>query len=204
MFVRRKNQDKGIGCFTPCGSVPDAPGRKRGLLSRIVRFRKDEDGNSTIEFVFLFPMFLFIFLSSFEMGILMVRHVMLERGLDLAVRAVRIGTSDAVDVDELRTMICTGAGIIPNCTENVKVEMIRIDPLNWQAIPAQADCIDHDDPGAPVRNFSNGGMNDLMFLRVCALFKPMLPTGGIGFQIPKESGDYYALTSTSAFVMEPG
>lgn len=177
----------------------------RNPLKRFFRrFRKNEDGNSTIEFVILFPFIMTIFLSSFEMGLMMIRHVMLERGLDLAVRAVRIGTTDQVESDQLRDMICSGAGIINDCRSNLRVEMVRIDPLDWQDLPRRADCIDRNDPAAPAREFSTGGMNDLMVLRVCALFDPFFPMTGLGFRMPKESGDAYALVSTSAFVMEPG
>jgi len=32
------------------------------------RFRRGQDGNATIEFVFLFPAFIFLFLTGFEAG----------------------------------------------------------------------------------------------------------------------------------------
>ena len=168
------------------------------------RFRGDEAGNTTIEFVILFPLFMVLFLSAIESGIYMTRYVMLERGLDDTVRAIRLGTTNQVDVDDVKQMICSGAAVIPDCQNVVKVEMIRVDPLNHVQLAARADCVDRNDPAAPARNFATGESNDFMLLRVCALFNPLFPTTGLGFQMPREDGDSYALVSMSAFVMEPG
>ena len=55
------------------------------------RKAKEEDGTATIPFVIFLPFFLILVVSSLEMGLLMVRHVMLERGLDMAVRGLRLG-----------------------------------------------------------------------------------------------------------------
>ena len=57
------------------------------MLRRMLKkFRKAEDGNSTVEFVFLFPLFITIMSMSIEVAIYMARHVMLDRGVDIAVR----------------------------------------------------------------------------------------------------------------------
>ena len=64
-------------------------------------------------------------------------------------------------------------------------------------------CVDRAELGPPVLNFNSGLNIELMVLRACALFDPMIPTSGLGKQIPKESGGAYALVATSAYVMEP-
>ena len=179
-------------------------GRVSRALSKVVRIRKDEDGNSTIEFVILFPLIMLMFFNAFESGLMMIRYVMLERGLDLAVRAIRLGTTIEVEAEDVKQMVCNGAGIIPDCLNAVKVEMVQVDPRAWVALPVEADCIDRNDPAAPARAFSAGGTNDLMVLRVCALFDPMFPLAGLGHQMAKNGSGEYALVSTSAFVMEPG
>lgn len=173
------------------------------LLRPLRRFRRKEDGSASVEFVVVFPAFMILFVSAFESGLLMTRHVMLERGLDMAVRAVRIGTIDPVTHDQIKTMICNGAGVIPDCMNQVKVEMRPIDPRAWSNIPLEADCIDRDEANNPTRNFANGGENQLMVVRACALFDPIFPTTGLGAQLPRKSGGAYALVSSSAFVMEP-
>lgn len=178
-------------------------------LGPLAKVRKNEDGSATVEFAILFPAFMMVFLASFESGLLMTRYVMLERGLDLAVRAVRLGTNvpGPVDADALKTMICNGAGIIPDCMTNVKVEMRPVDPFqglsNSTSIPRRADCVDRDDPTLPNRTFATGTSNQMMILRVCAIFDPFFPTGTLGTRIATLAGPTYALVSTSAFVMEP-
>lgn len=167
------------------------------------RFRRKDDGSATIEFVLVFPAFMVLFLSAFEAGLLMTRNVMLERGLDMAVRTVRLGTASPVNNDQMKRMICTGAGIIPDCLQQLRVEMRRVDLRAWTDIPVRANCQDRNDPAKPLATFVTGGANDVMVVRACALFDPFFPGTGLGFQLPRESGGAYALVSTSAFVMEP-
>ena len=181
-----------------------APGALGRALSRVVRLRRDEGGNTTIEFVLLFPVLMLMFFNAFESGMLMVRHVMLERGVDVTVRAIRLGTSVEVDADDVKQMVCNGAGIIPDCLESVRVEMVQVHPTAWVDLPREAECVDRNDPAKPLRNFTTGETNDLMVLRICALFDPMFPLAGLGFHVAKQDGYRYALVSTSAFVMEPG
>lgn len=175
----------------------------RNVLQKLLRFGRAEDGTATVEFVLVFPAFMILFLSAFESGLLMTRHVMLERGLDMTVREIRLNTSITPTHNQVRKMVCNGAGIIPDCLETLKLELITIDPRNWQALRRSADCIDVDRPYKPVRNFVNGTQNQIMIVRVCSLFKPMFPGTGLGFQLPRKTGDYYALVSMAAFVMEP-
>ena len=168
------------------------------------RFRKDENGGLSVEFVILFPFLMSMTLSSFESGLLMMRNAMLDRGVDKAVREVRLNTGIAVDSDTLKSLICERTGIIPDCLQQVKVEMIRVNLLNWTDLPATYDCIDRDEDVQPLANFVMGGADDVMILRVCALFDPLFPTSGMAFfQPPEKSGGAYALTASSAFSVEP-
>lgn len=175
--------------------------KRLGNLLR--RFRRTEDGNPTVEFVLVFPVFMVLMVSAVESGLLMTRQMMLERGLDLSVRAIRLGTGAEVAPEDVRRMVCTGAGIIPDCMNQVKVEMIRLDPRAWQGFPAKPDCVNRGEEVQVNRSFSNGAGHELMMLRVCALFDPIIPTMGIGVQLTNESTQPYALVSTSVFVMEP-
>jgi hypothetical protein len=174
------------------------------LIRKVMRrFRRSEDGTATIEFVLVFPAFMILFVSAFEAGIMMTRQVMLERGLDMAVRSIRLGTAHDFTFNEVKTMICNGAGIIPNCMTNLKLEMQVVSPIAWVDIPRVADCVDVDEPFLAARQFENGAENQIMVLRACSLFRPIFPGTGLGFQLPRKSGDNYALVSSSAFVMEP-
>ncbi|MFK7878015.1 MAG: TadE/TadG family type IV pilus assembly protein [Paracoccaceae bacterium] len=166
-------------------------------------FGRNEDGNGTIEFVLVLPGFMLLFTSAYEAGMLSTRHVMLERGLDSAVRDVRIGRIPQPDHEILTQRICDYASIIPNCMTNIRLEMIQRNPRAWVDPNDEVACVDREEEGDPVLNFTNGGNNELMILRACVLFEPMIPTSGLGKAIPKESGSAYALVATSSYVMEP-
>lgn len=174
------------------------------------RFRRKEDGGPTVEFVLVFMPFFILCISAFELGLLMTRHVMLERGLDMAVREVRLNTETLMDETDVKRMICNAAGIIPSCMESLRLEMIAVDvriadsvgPTN---VPRGASCTDVADRFLPPRTFTNGVPNQVMVVRACGLFSPMLPETALGYFLSKMSDEdgYYRLVSTTAFVMEP-
>jgi hypothetical protein len=178
-----------------------------GITRYISRFAADEGGNGTIEFVLMLPLMFFFFMSTFELGMTMTRQVMLDRGVDLVVRELRLGKYESVPLANLMTEVkqdlCDFAAIIPDCMSSLKLEMRVIDPLAWSNMPNDADCVDRGDPGLPVREFTTGGVNELMIMRACVLFTPYIPTSGLGAVIPRESGDEYALVSISSYAVEP-
>ena len=96
------------------------------VLNKCEWFRKRQDGNATIEFVILFPAFMTLFLTGFEAGFYMVRNVMLERAVDIAVRDVRLGNGNVPAFAALKKRICDEAGIIPDCMRTLQVEMRNI------------------------------------------------------------------------------
>lgn len=167
------------------------------------RFCRSEDGTATIEFAILFPIFMFVMASGVELGVATLQNSMLERAVDMTVRDIRLGTGTAPQHDEIKTLICDRAGFIENCSDNLRLEMIQVDPRAWVAIPANADCTDQSEEVAPVRSFVNGLDNELMILRACAKFDPLFPTSGLGGAMIKDGAGKYALVSTSAFVQEP-
>ena len=173
------------------------------LTRRLKRFSQSEDGNGTVEFALFVPFFLMLFLSSFEMGMLMARNVMLDRGVDIAVRGLRLGNIAPLNEETLRQAVCDNAVIIPNCMNQLRLEMRQLDPRDWSMIPLEADCVDRGDPGSPIREFGAGVANQLVILRACSLFDPMTPTAGLGARLSDNGEDAYALVSTSAYVVEP-
>jgi hypothetical protein len=168
-----------------------------------MRRLRSEEGSATAEFVIVLPTLMLLFLSTFELGLLMTRQVMLDRAVDLAIRDVRLGAFEEVTHDALKDLVCERAMAIPNCERDLRLEMRPLDPRNWQGIPAAVDCVDRADDSAPVRTFTPGQSNQLLVLRACALFDPWFPSTGLGFDIPKVSGGAYALVTASAFVIEP-
>lgn len=170
---------------------------------RFLRLRRAEEGNATIEFVILFPIFMVLFLSAFEIGLLMVRQVMLDRATDIAVRALRIGEWDNPTHDNLKSFICDQALILPDCKENMLIELSPVSKTTWAPLPEGPTCVDKSAEIQPVVNFEVGIQHELMMVRVCALQKPLAPLTGLGLRLPRQDADHYALVSLSAFVNEP-
>jgi hypothetical protein len=182
----------------------DTQNVRRGWLSRLLRRARRDEGNATIEFVILFPMFVFLLVSAVELGFITMRHTMLDRAVDLTVRDIRLGTGSAPQYEQIRDTICARAPVIPNCQSNVKLEMIRMDLRNWQAPPADYDCVDHAEEVQPVRTFTNGMENEMILLRICAMFQPIFPLSGLGRDLKESSvNGYKAMVTATAFVQEP-
>ncbi len=177
------------------------------IRNTLRRFRRSEDGSATIQVVMMLPVFLTFFLSSFELGMLLTRQMMLDRAMDLTVREVRLGHVTTVTEEAmhsaLKTMICDTIGIMPDCSRLLRLEMLRIDPRNWNTPSTRAPCIDTKAENEPVIELTIGGSNEMMLLRACALFDPYFPTTGLASKLERESGDLYALLSSSAYVVEP-
>lgn len=183
-------------------------GQLASTVRRWVRsFSRDERGSSTIPFILMFPMFVVIMMSSIEMGVLMLRQVMLERGLDMTVRDLRLATWTPTNSNdpapELKARICNYAGIIPKCTSTLMVQLQPISKTTWQPLASAAMCVDRSKPVNvnPTPDF--GSSNQMMMVRACVKFDPIFPTTGAGFHLPKDNTGAYTIVSSSAFVNEP-
>ncbi|MEL7149437.1 MAG: pilus assembly protein [Pseudomonadota bacterium] len=167
-------------------------------------FGISEKGVATVEFVVVFPFFVGVFLSSYEVAIMNIRAVMLERAVDIAVRDIRLGGGGAIEHNDVRQQICGEAILIPECTDVTKIELTRVDRVTWQTdLLDESDCQDRLDEIKPPKNFENGAQNDLMLIRVCSVVDTVFPTFGVGRSIPQDENGGYILISSSAFVNEP-
>jgi TadE-like protein len=169
------------------------------------KFFRREDGNVTVEFVILFPAFFMILASVVEIGTLMTRNTMLGRGLDVAVRDLRLGLPQARDFDTFRQRVCDVAAIIPDCLGVLQVELMPASAEDWTPLADDVRCVNREDRIAPIEstNYVIGAENELMMIRACALFTPVIPTLGLGLLLPRNASGEYALLATSAFVNEP-
>lgn len=179
---------------------------KNVIQRKARRFFCNEDGQVAIEFVIITPLVFTIFMTAMELGIYSMRQMWLDRGLDIAVREVRLNTFNVPDHDALKDTICVNAGFLPDCQNSLKLEMIRVDPRNFTGLAGDIDCVDRslpiasqDDP-----NYISGNEHDLMMLRACVKFNPIFPTTGLGFAFDKDTAGQAAMTAMSAFVQEPG
>lgn len=176
------------------------------LKQRITSFGRDQSGLGTIEFVFVVPLFMFLFSLAFEFGIWQTRQTMLDHGLDRAVREVRVGKVAEPNHSDLIDMVCNFAGIIPDCDDQVRLQMFVADVDNiGTQLAGDFECRDRSEPDTePLLEFVNTGENNqLMILRACALLDPFLPTFGIGRDIAEGNEGFYTLTASASYVLEP-
>lgn len=176
----------------------------------LARFAACETGSITVQFVIVFPIFVMFFLMTVEAGVISVRNVMLERGVDLAVRDVRLGRLPNPDRQDLIERICEAASIIPDCENQMQLEMIVQDPRDWHAIDPEVKCIDRSADVQPDHPYTIGGNNDLVILRACARFDPFLAAGPMSIlgnairdNSSRQAQGSYALVAISAFAVEP-
>ncbi|MFT6675893.1 MAG: hypothetical protein ACJAVM_002090 [Sulfitobacter sp.] len=169
------------------------------------RFRKDQDGSAlVIEFCIFVPILFGAFLMSVEMGIYSMRQMYLDRGLDIAVRYVRLHTNTAMDHNMIKGIICGNIGFVENCQSTLRLEMTPVNPRNFSGFAQQADCVDTSEPVKPVRGFSLGQQHEMMLLRACIKFDPIFPTSGLGYAFDKDGSGQAKMFATAAFVQEPG
>ena len=184
--------------------------RLGSFLGQLRRSWRREDGNATIEFVLLFPALMTLFLIVFETGVMLTRGVMLDRGVDIAMRELRLGTLNPMTHGGLKDKICQQSAIIPNCINTVFLELRKISTTTWEPLSQTATCVNRAlpiDPSLDFRQLDGGASNEMMLVRVCAVFDPYFPTSGLAAQM-KVSGKLddtngYALVTTSAYVNEP-
>jgi Flp pilus assembly protein TadG len=174
--------------------------RIRPLLAR---FWHGQSGSGSLEFVIAFPIFMLLMLSSIEASFMTLRQVSLERGLDVAVRDIRLSTATPPTHSQIKQRVCDVAGIIPDCVNSVKLEMRPAETRNFGGFVASADCVDRAEEVNPVRQFTPGQDNELMIMRACVVIDPVFPNTGLALEMPLDETGGYKLVSVSAFVQEP-
>ena len=167
------------------------------------RFLREEGGNASVEFVLVFPAYLALMLMSIELGFVTLRHTLLERGLDIAVREVRLGTGTAPQHDEIKDLICQNSLMIRDCATTLRLEMRSADIRAFNSLDTTADCTDAAEPTKPVKQFVNGQQNQLMLLRACLRFDPLFPDDALGSALSKDASGQSSIVSMTAFVQEP-
>lgn len=175
-------------------------------------FFRDETGTASIEFVFVVPIIMTIFMASFESSFYMARHVMLERSVDLVVRDIRLGKLAGLNHQALKTKICERAALVQSvqtCIDAMKIWMQPIDTATFAMVPTPNGCVDRSQPidplvGPPPAEFKFGTPNEIMLVRVCLKEKPMFPTTLVGARLIRDETDgHYGMITMSVFVNEP-
>lgn len=176
----------------------------RARLTRALRrFRGRDDASVTVEFAIIVPIFVTFLLSAVEGGMVMTRHVMLERSLDMAVRDLRIGMTQNPSYQQIKAGVCQNMIIMPTCMSDLKLELRPVSRITWNVPSTQTPCVNRSDTVEPASTFVPGGENEMMLIRVCAIYDPLFPTTGLGLSLPKDATGGYQLLAMSAFVNEP-
>ncbi len=195
------------------------------LLNNLRRFRGKEDGMATIEFVFWFPVFMMTTYSGVEMGIVAWNHTNLERALDETIQDVRMNRIEEYDSSIgavwthtlLKQIICDKAGVIPDCFDNLALEMLSINPYAEDSIFSdnpESDlgsvfsnpyCVDTPEEvrGKEDQLFTPGTSNQLMVVRACIEVDPLFFGTTLGRLAQQDPDGQYELHSTTVFVHEP-
>ncbi|MEM8788602.1 MAG: TadE/TadG family type IV pilus assembly protein [Pseudomonadota bacterium] len=171
------------------------------------RFSDDESGSATVEFVVLFIPFISLVFAVFEAGWLMTRYMMLDRGMDVAVRELRLNIGDLADPtqDKVRDRICEAALILPDCQTTLIVELKKLDMA--AAYPKNSpDCFDRaEDAVNPKKGIDPNDelRSEIMFVRACVLVDPIFPGLEFGLLLPKDANGAHQMVTFSAFMNEP-
>lgn len=167
------------------------------------RFIRNETAAVTVEYIIWWPIYLAFFAGVLEYGYMNMRSAMLERGVSKTVREIRLDRDHVQDHAGIVKAICFHAGILTNCEQNLRVEMIRTSVENFTAPPARMACVDRSQEFDADEGLNFGQPDDIMLLRVCAKFKALAPTTYFTSAVTKDSNGEYALASQNAFVVEP-
>ncbi|NBO20415.1 MAG: pilus assembly protein [Rhodobacteraceae bacterium] len=173
------------------------------ILHQLRRFWSDTRGQFSIEFVFILPPLIFLFMSGLECGMYMTRLVLLDRAMDITMRELRLGEIPSPSHETLKREICQLASHLSGCMDNLLLELRPIDRATWVLPSTDATCIDRAATVQPVTTFQTGQENDVMLVRACLRIDAFFPTTGLALALPQDALGGYALVSTSIFVNEP-
>lgn len=155
-------------------------------------FKKDERGSALAEFVLVVPVFLMFFFWVFEIGILLTRWAMLERGLDLTIRDLRLNevrdpSGNIVDLstltneevhDLLSESVCANSSVLKDCNDGLLyLELTPVDASSSNIPSDGAECVNRTAPAStrPVVDTGTGADWELIYVRACYWVDPVLP-----------------------------
>lgn len=173
------------------------------VIKAPARWFRREDGSATIEFVLLFPLLMYLFLSSIEVGVYLMRSVLLDRAVDINVRALRLGTLSPATSAELRRRICNDALVLSNCEQTMTIELVPISTTTWTFPSEQVTCVNRDSNIDPVVTFNPGTQNEVMLVRACVISDPFFSSTPLVMDMPLDASGGYAIAAASTFVNEP-
>lgn len=167
------------------------------------RFSRNDRGTATVEFVLVFPTMIAMLFVMFDMGLIMIKYVVLETSLDVVVRDVRLhGVQDGqAGSDYFKGEVCALAPLLVDCESNLFIEMTPVD-TGSTFVATDPTCIDRTVEDAPAVDFVPGDINDIVYIRACVVVDRYLPTTLLNIFETDASGGL-RLIADSAYVVEP-
>lgn len=173
-----------------------------GIIRRFSKYLKANAGNATVEFVIIFPVLIWIVFSTFELGWMTTRQMMLDRGVSLTIRDLRLGKIPNPTHDTLKDLVCERATILRDCKNSIFMELVPMS-LSDGLPTTSTQCIDRTGEIDPVESFTSGVEEDIMFVRVCVVVDPLMPGMGVGAGLNLLNGGGFAMVAFSAYKREP-
>ena len=174
------------------------------LRKMVLRSCRSEAGSATVEFVVLFPLLFSVFLMAVDAGIMQTKQVFLHRAMDTSVREVRLGR--VTEADKISEMICARTAMLPNCRDQITVEMRPIDTATFDGLNAPLTCVDLEDELTPYVEFNpgaGGAAQQLMMVRVCVVTKPIIQLTNFFTGVAINPEGKAVLRTSGIFVNEP-
>jgi Flp pilus assembly protein TadG len=171
------------------------------LILRLRQAFRKEDGNASVEFALVVPVLLTIFTASFESGFVMLRLNLLQHGLDVTMRELRLGKMPNANQTMIKQKICNNMTMVDSCMDNLLVEVTPLS--NWVMPSTKTTCLDLQTKIVPVVQLNIGQQNQLMLVRACLVQDMIFPTTGLGMSLPKNYDGDFNLIAASAYVNEP-
>ena len=182
------------------------------IMSIFRRFMRRENGAAAAEVAILFPLITWPFFVTMEAGFMQMRRIMFERAVDVVARDIRLGDKALVghvDGDPnaqfkaIRQRVCDEALVLPDCMADLMLEMTPVDVATFQPPAENAQCVNRSEQINEPTKLTVGSMNQMMMMRFCVLYDPILPGAGIGARMQQVAGGGVAIVSTTFFVNEP-
>lgn len=167
---------------------------------------RGQQGAVTVEFVVIVPFLLSLFFASVDVGISMLRQVMLDRAMDLAVREVRLGRVPDDGSVTMAQLICDRTMLLPDCMNNIAVEMEPIDTETFAGLTPTVQCVNREEDLTPSVTFDvgdGGNAQELMLIRTCVAADPFIRLTGFLTAMPINPEGQYVAVSRGIFVNEP-
>lgn len=150
-----------------------------------------------------------------ETGSVLMRYIMLEHGLSVAAREVRVNgipeyaVTNAQAHDYVKNIVCSNVGIIENCDNVLFLELTSVDPAT--GVPSTAaSCVDRtasinpltDLPGVIDGERTAADIQSVMYMRACVIIDTLLPAS-IAMPFAYDSSGGLALIADNAYINEP-